>query len=196
MLNYNQITLSPNPSVTEQNIIIVFLLFDLFILCRLTQAEIAFLDEFCCVMRPVARALNVLQSETNTHLGWLLPVIVELQSKLRRLGASVKICHPLISALQKGVEKRFGVMLEDRELIAAAILLPKFKTGWTDKAQVIEEGMSLVLFICFLLAYTVLCGCCSCRFYGIILLTKKTLKNVILCLLGSSLFNVYSCLVI
>ena len=148
-------------------------------MCRFSQAEIAFLDEFCCVMRPVARALNVLQSETNTHLGWLLPVISELQSKLRRHEASVKMCHPLISALQQGVQRRFQVMMEDRELISAAILLPKFKTSWTEEAEVIEAGMrvNLVLFICFLLAYTVLCRCCSCRFYGIILLTNEIITE-------------------
>lgn len=27
--------------------------------------------------------------------------------------------------------------MEDPELISAAILLPKFKTGWTEKAEVI-----------------------------------------------------------
>ncbi|XP_061582587.1 uncharacterized protein LOC133448250 isoform X2 [Cololabis saira] len=106
-----------------------------------SQAEIAFLDEFCCVMRPVVKALNILQSESNTHLGWLLPVISELQSKLRRHEASVKMCLPLISALQQGVQRRFRVMMEDRELISAAILLPKFKTGWTDKAEVAEAGL-------------------------------------------------------
>ena len=116
--------------------------FHLFILCRLSQAEIAFLDEFCCVMRPVVKALNILQSESNTHLGWLLPVISELQSKLRRQEASVKMCLPLISALQRGVQRRFRVVMEDRELISAAILVPKFKTGWTDKAEVTEAGMT------------------------------------------------------
>lgn len=92
-------------------------------------------------MRPVVKALNILQSETNTHFGWLLPVIYELQSKLKRQEASTKMCQPLIRALQHGVQKRFGEMMEDPELISAAILLPKFKTGWTEKAEVIEAGV-------------------------------------------------------
>ncbi|XP_060776445.1 uncharacterized protein LOC132885931 [Neoarius graeffei] len=109
-----------------------------------SQAEIAFLREFCSVMRPVVKALNILQSKTNTHLGWLLPVIFELQSKLRRQEESTKMCLPLIRAIQQGVQKRFGVMMEDPELISAAILLPKFKTGWTEKADPIEEGLLYV----------------------------------------------------
>lgn len=121
-------------------------LYVLFILHRLSQAEIAFLNEFCSVMRPVVKALNILQSETNTHLGWLLPVIFELQSKLRRQEASTKICLPLIKVIQHGLQKRFGGMMEDPELISAAILLPKRKTGWTEKADIIEACM-ISLFI-------------------------------------------------
>lgn len=110
----------------------------LFILRWLSQAEIAFLNEFCCVMRPVVKALNILQSETNTHFGWLLPVISELQSKLRRQEASTKMSA---TQPQHGVQKRFGEMMEDPELITAAILLPKFRTGWTEKAEVMEAGV-------------------------------------------------------
>ncbi len=115
-------------------------------------------------MRPVVKALNILQSETNTHLGWLLPVISELPSKLRRQEASTKMCLPLTRAIQHGVQMPFEGMMEDPELISAAILLPKFKTGWTEKADVIEAGVislcnitlisSLLLFICFLPANT------------------------------------------
>lgn len=106
----------------------------------LSQAEIAFLNEFCSVMRPVVKALTECL-ETNSHLGWLLPVIFELQSKLRRQEASTKMCLPLIRAIQHGLQKRFGEMMEDPELISAAILLPKFKTGWTEKAEIIEAGL-------------------------------------------------------
>ncbi len=73
-------------------------------------------------------------------MGWLLPVIHQLLSKLKRLEASSKTCTPLISALQNGLHKRFGQMMEDPELAAAAVLLPKFKTSWTDRADVIEAG--------------------------------------------------------
>lgn len=107
---------------------------------RLSPAEIAFFTEYCTVVKPVVKALNILQSETNTHMGWLLLVIFQLQAKLRRLETSSKVCLPLIRAIQDGVQKHFGGMVEDPELIAAAILLPKFKTTWTDKANVTEAG--------------------------------------------------------
>lgn len=112
---------------------------------RLSPAEIAFFTEYCTVVKPVVKALNILQSETNTHMGWLLLVIFQLQAKLRRLETSSKVRLPLIRAIQDGVQKRFGGMMEDPELIAAAILLPKFKTTWTDKANVTEAGMISLL---------------------------------------------------
>ncbi|KAL1277235.1 hypothetical protein QQF64_023908 [Cirrhinus molitorella] len=74
-------------------------------------------------MKPVVKALNILQSETNTHMGWLLPVIFQLQAKLSRLETSSKMCLPLIREVQDGVQKRFGEMMHNPELIAAAILL-------------------------------------------------------------------------
>ena len=79
-------------------------------------------------MKPLVKALNILQSETNTHMGWLLPVISQLSTKLNNMESSSKICLPLIRAIQDGVSRRFGEMKEDPELIAAAILLPKFKS--------------------------------------------------------------------
>ncbi|XP_072536994.1 zinc finger BED domain-containing protein 4-like [Salminus brasiliensis] len=110
----------------------------------LSPAKIAFLTEYCTVMKPVVRALNILQSETSTHMGWLLPVIFQLQAKLSRLKTSSKMCLPLIRAIQDGVQKRFGGMIEDPELIAAAILLPQFKTTWTERADIIEAGLVYV----------------------------------------------------
>ncbi|KAL3993420.1 trace amine associated receptor [Sarotherodon galilaeus] len=104
----------------------------------LSPAEIAFLTQYYTVMKPVVKALNLLQSETNTHMGWLLPVIFQLKVKLSRLETSTKMCLPLIRAIQDGVQKRFGGMMEDPELIAAAILILKFKTTWTERPDIIE----------------------------------------------------------
>lgn len=85
-------------------------------------------------MKSVVKALNILQSETNTHLGWLLPVKIQLQAILRRQE---------ISSIQDGVQKHFDEMMEDPGLIAAAILLAKFKTTWTHRPDIIEKGMIL-----------------------------------------------------
>lgn len=125
-------------------------------------------------MRPVVKALNILQSESNTHFGWLLSVISELQSKLTRQEASTKMCLPLIRALQHGVQKRFGEMMEDPELISAATLLPKFKTGWTEKADVIEAGVISLFNITLISSLFKLC---SFVFYQQIHSDNTTMQN-------------------
>lgn len=109
---------------------------------RFTPIELAFLAEYTKTMSPFAKALDVLQGEANVQMGWLVPTITLLQAKLLHLCISSKSCRPLIEALLAGLEKRFGQMLTDPELIAAAILLPKFKTCWTSDECILKLGKS------------------------------------------------------
>ncbi|XP_073714053.1 uncharacterized protein [Misgurnus anguillicaudatus] len=109
-----------------------------------TPVELAFLSEYAKTMSPVAKALDVLQGETNVQMGWLVPTITLLKTKLQHLHTSSKFCRPLIDALLAGLEKRFGQMLKDPELIAAAILVPKFKTCWTSDEQIIKLGLDYI----------------------------------------------------
>ena len=113
---------------------------------RLSPAEVAFLREYGTTMKPLVKASNILQSEFTSFMGWLLPVIQQPLSKLSRLETkSNTYLLPLIRALQNGLQKRFGPMMEDPEL-AAAELLPKFKTSWTDRADVTEAGKASFFF--------------------------------------------------
>ena len=112
-------------------------------LYRFTPVELAFLAEYAKTMSPVAKALDVLQGETSVQMGWLVPTITLLGSKLHHLRVASKFCEPLIAALLIGLDKRFGEMLADPELIAAAILVPKFKTCWTSEENILKCGKCL-----------------------------------------------------
>lgn len=114
---------------------------------RLNPAKVSYLSEYCIVMKHASMDLNILQSKTNTQMGWLIPTIYLLDSKLKKIEASIKACLPLIHALYQGLQKRFGEFVEDTELISAAILLPKFKMSWTHKAHIIKAG-NIFLIIC------------------------------------------------
>lgn len=126
--------------ILNQKIPIIVMVGFVVVSYRLSPAEVAFLREYCTTMKPLVKASNILQSESTSFMGRLLPVIQQLLSKLSRLETSSKTCVPLIRALQNGLQKRFGAMMEDPELAAAAVLLPKFKTSWTDRADVTEAG--------------------------------------------------------
>ncbi|XP_067286175.1 zinc finger BED domain-containing protein 4-like [Pseudorasbora parva] len=109
-----------------------------------TPAEKAFLGEYVTAMAPVAKAINILQGENNVHMGWLVPTLNIMVSKLKRAEISMKLCKSLVDAILAGVTKRFGDMLNDPELIAAAILLPKFKTYWTTDAAILKLGLDFI----------------------------------------------------
>lgn len=100
-------------------------------------------------MSPVAKAVDVLQGEASVQMGWLVPTITLLKAKLQHLRISSKYCGPLVDALQAGLERRFGQMLADPELIAAAILVPKFRTCWTSDEGILKRGKCCT--ICFML---------------------------------------------
>lgn len=99
-----------------------------FLLNRFHPVELTFLEEYYTNMSPVAQSINILQGEVEVKMGWLLPTISLLSSKLEKIKIALKHCKPLVEAIQVGIQNRFGEMLRDPELVAAAILIPKFKT--------------------------------------------------------------------
>ncbi|XP_071582355.1 uncharacterized protein [Temnothorax nylanderi] len=99
---------------------------------RLTNDEIKFLDEYCQVMEPLAKALDILQGDTGMYMGYLLPVLYSLQEKLDNITNTNKLthCNPLITAIEEGLNRRFCTTFEKKELIIASCLHPKFKLNW------------------------------------------------------------------
>lgn len=112
---------------------------------RYSPADMAFLSEYATTMSPVAKAINILQGEKDVQMGWLLPTITTIITKLEKMKPSLRFCKPLVDALLSGLSKRFGGMMCDPELIAAAILNPKFKTSWTTDENILKLGKEDVL---------------------------------------------------
>ena len=112
------------------------------IICfRLKPAEIRFLREYVDVVQPFAKALDILQAEKKAYMGYLVPTLCMLQEKLRDKRDLANSCRPLVEALLAGISRRFAVILDDAELIASAILHPKFKRDWTDDTSILEKGI-------------------------------------------------------
>ncbi|KAL7879748.1 hypothetical protein SRHO_G00020020 [Serrasalmus rhombeus] len=89
-------------------------------------------------MSPVAKALNILQAEIGVQMGWLLPTLTLLISKLDRIRITSRYCKPLSDALKEGLQLRFRDTLVEPEFIAAAVLIPKFKTSWTSDENIVK----------------------------------------------------------
>jgi hypothetical protein len=98
-------------------------------------------------MKPVAQSLNILQGEnnhSNAYMGYLAPTISLLKEKLLQRRSSTTGLEPLVDALLSGIDKRFGSILGDEKIIAAAILHPKFKDQWTEDKDLLQKGNSLI----------------------------------------------------
>uniref|UniRef100_A0A3B5PYQ3 HAT C-terminal dimerisation domain-containing protein n=1 Tax=Xiphophorus maculatus TaxID=8083 RepID=A0A3B5PYQ3_XIPMA len=77
-------------------------------------------------------------------MGWLLPTVNALISKLDKTRASLKLCKPLVDALQDGVKKQFGEMISDPDLVTATILHLRFKKSWTADEEDVKLGLSCI----------------------------------------------------
>ena len=73
-------------------------------------------------MQPVAIALDILQGEKNMFLGFLLPTIFTVKDQLNEMLPTVH-CKPLIDALLKGLDARFGKYITDKRHILSTITL-------------------------------------------------------------------------
>lgn len=73
----------------------------------LSVNQVHFIKEYCCVMQPLACALDILQGEQNMYVGYLLPTLVSLESKLKSLKPTLKYAGPLADAVLAGIAKRF-----------------------------------------------------------------------------------------
>ena len=114
---------------------------------RFSDVEVAFLTEYVSIMRPVAQALNILQSEAKMYMAYLLPTITSLKDKLHHKQVSATVCKPLLTALLKGLDRRFAEAFQDSEIIAAAILHPKFRQSWTHDQSLLDTGLHHIRYL-------------------------------------------------
>lgn len=98
-----------------------------------THNDIHFLHEYVAVMKPIAKAIDMLQAEC--HFAYLLPVVHSTMKTLQNMNANLKFCQPLVAAVLDGIQKRFGYCYEfDDEQCKPALIAtcthPYFKTRW------------------------------------------------------------------
>ena len=72
-------------------------------------------------------------------MGYLAPTISILRDELSKK-LDIPAMKPLIEELLNGISDRFGYILNDERVIAAAIVHPKFKNSWTSERDIIEKG--------------------------------------------------------
>ncbi|XP_064477825.1 uncharacterized protein LOC135391490 [Ornithodoros turicata] len=120
-------------------------------MCRALQVppfqrprDLLFMKEYCEVMKPVACALDILQRD-DVYIGHLLPTISVLKKRLQHLSISgLRYCSPLVVALLEGVAARFDHLYDDRDLLLASIVIPRFKDRWLEDESQRQEIIQLL----------------------------------------------------
>ena len=101
-----------------------------------TERELAFLKEYCVVLEPISKGLDILQGEDHCYYGSLLPtfhtIIKKTKAEIPRLSAATA---GLAYAIESSIKKRFINTLDFKEAIIAALVLPKFKMKWVDSQE-------------------------------------------------------------
>ncbi|XP_061477277.1 uncharacterized protein LOC133381813 [Rhineura floridana] len=105
---------------------------------RITAAETVVVQEYTEVMEPLAQSLDILQRENGMLMGYLLPTLYSLDRKLEWLEnkpVRYTFCFQLLRGVREALRQRFAAVWEDKRLLLAACLHPRFKLEWLESGQ-------------------------------------------------------------
>jgi hypothetical protein len=92
----------------------------------------------------------------DTYMGTLLPTIVFLlecvmKERRKQQENNKMFMLPLVDAIVSGIHARFDDVMDDGQVIAASILIPKFKNHWTDDNSQLKKGLGILSILVWLM---------------------------------------------
>ena len=82
------------------------------------EKEIIFLKEYCSVLKPLSRGLDILQGEDNCFYGSLLPTLETIIKKTKALVPQLSpITVGLVDAMESSIKRRFAKVFESNNAI-------------------------------------------------------------------------------
>ena len=91
------------------------------------------MKEYCVVLKPVSRGLDILQGEDNCFFGSLLPTLEAIIKKVVALKPDLSsMTVGLAGCVADAIRTRFQKVFNDDNAIIAAITVPKFKLKWVE----------------------------------------------------------------
>ena len=85
--------------------------------------ELAFLNEYCKVLAPIAAAIDKWKEEANCYYGFAIPVIRQVRGDLQKIAAmDLKYNFPLVEGAIAGIEKRLKSLLEQSDDVTDALI--------------------------------------------------------------------------
>lgn len=112
------------------------LLCDSLELTRMTSGDLQYLREYCKIMSPISSTLDFLQREKSMLFGCLIPSLVSLSVKIKRMAQdeSLQFLKEMAAALDTKLCARFVKFFtltpEASAAVVATVLLPDVKMRW------------------------------------------------------------------
>ena len=101
-----------------------------------TEKEMAFLKEYCATLEPLSRGLDILQGEDRCYYGTLLPTLTTIIKKTKAEVPNLSsMTTGLAYAIESSIKRRFSHVFYSKDVIIAALTLPKFKVKWVDSQE-------------------------------------------------------------
>ena len=103
-----------------------------------------FLKEYCAVLKPLSRGLDILQGEDNCYYGALLPTLGTI---IKNQGYKARSINDSGSGryCRKFYQKRFRKVFDSKDAIIAAVTSPKFKVKWVESQKTKDRYKQLLL---------------------------------------------------
>ena len=102
-------------------------------LCCFNEKELTFLKDYCKVLQPFAKGLDILQGEDKCFYGTLLPTLETVLKKIRGIKVDLSVMTTgLASSIEDAIKHRFRSIFDSKEAVLSAITLPKFKLRWVE----------------------------------------------------------------
>jgi hypothetical protein len=112
---------------------------------KMTEAEMKVLNTYLFIMKPVVKAMKLLERESDCYLGMLIPTIMGVQNKLHtHCGPVMK---PFVNTLKSGLQKTFGQVLQNCDYRIASMLHLKFKLAFLPNDEKIQMKEMLISYV-------------------------------------------------
>lgn len=118
----------------------------------LTPNDFAVIEQYVAVLEPVAISLDLMQKEFNSSQGYIMPVLFSMSHRIKQIKESSNIASDFKAAMIKAIDNRFKDYFvfgeTNKDLILAAITLPRIKTSFIAQDDNIIYAKNLLIFEC------------------------------------------------
>lgn len=113
---------------------------------ELNVVEIAMLKEVVQILDPFQEAMSQVEGENMVTLSCVAPVVFGLEHSLKLfMESKPTYCLNLANALQSSIKKRLHPFLDRTDVIAAAVMDPRFKLSWLSCEKMKNKNISKIV---------------------------------------------------